>query len=857
MRSFLKSGRQIPNKCAEYAQFAGVESTILLGKFGTSLKGLRSARAEELLEEYGPNELARKKRHSVVFQFLLKFGNPLVVVLLIIAAFSFVLGDHISGVLVTSMAVISVLLSFFQEFRAGKEAEKLSEMVRSTSTVYRDGKSREVTMSRIVPGDIVDLFAGDMIPADLRILSSKDLFINQASLTGESLPVEKFPAPVATEDCSIADLANIAFMGSSVVSGTALGLVIKTGLATQFGEISRRLATMHVDTSFDRGIRRLTWFMIRTMLVLIAIIFAINVLSKGNTIEALLFSLAVAVGLTPEMLPMVVAMNLSKGAIAMSKKNVIVKRLNSMQNFGAMDVLCTDKTGTLTLDKIVLERFCDVVGNQDETVLRYAFINSFFQTGLKGLLDRTILGHQKIVLEDIAKIDEIPFDFSRKFMSVVVLMNDKHRLIAKGAPEEIFKRCSHYKLHEEVYPIEKEKLSFLKEEYDKLSGEGFRVIAVAYRDIETTERSFSRDDERDLILRGYLAFLDPPKPTAKETIDALHKLGIEVKVLTGDNPLVTRKICSEVGLDVKGMMEGDQIEAMGDEDLRRAVRTTNVFARLSPLQKERIIHALHANQHVVGFLGDGINDAPALKAADVGISVNNAVDIAKESADLILLKKSLTVLQEGVIEGRKTFGNIIKYIRMGTSSNFGNMLSMTGASLLLPFIPMLPIQVLLNNFLYDLSQLAIPTDEVDEDSVRKPRKWDIKSIRRFMLVFGPISSFFDFLTFAVLLLAFHLGQVPFHTAWFLESLITQTLVIHVIRTDKIPFTQSRPSTLLLVSSVFLSIVGLAIPFSHLANAFHFAVLPAAAILALSGIVLTYLTTVQMAKTMFVKKYGYG
>ncbi|MBI3618747.1 magnesium-translocating P-type ATPase [Candidatus Peregrinibacteria bacterium] len=600
MRSFLKSGRHVPGTCVEYAQFAGVESAILFEKFGTSLKGLSSERAEELLEQHGPNELACRKKHSVIFQFLLKFGNPLVVVLLIIAAFSFFLGDHISGVLVSSMAVVSVLLSFFQEFRAGKEAEKLSEMVRSTSTVYRDGKSREVMMSRIVPGDIVDLFAGDMIPADLRILSSKDLFINQASLTGESLPVEKFPAPVTTKDCSIADLANIAFMGSSVVSGTALGVVIKTGLSTQFGEISRRLAAMHVETSFDRGIKKLTWFMIRTMLILIVVIFAINVLSKGDRIEALLFSLAVAVGLTPEMLPMVVAMNLSKGAIAMSKKKVIVKRLSSMQNFGAMDVLCTDKTGTLTLDKIVLERFCDVVGNQDETVLRYAYINSFFQTGLKGLLDRTILSHQKIVLEEIAKVDEIPFDFARKFMSVVVLMNDKHRLIAKGAPEEIFKRCSHYKLDEEVHPIEKENLSFLKAEYDKLSSEGFRVIAVAYKDAETRQRSFSRDDERDLILRGYIAFLDPPKPTAKETIDALHKLGIEVKVLTGDNPLVTRKICSEVGLDVKKMIEGDEIEAMEDEELRTAVRSTNVFARLTPLQKERIIHALHANQHPHG-----------------------------------------------------------------------------------------------------------------------------------------------------------------------------------------------------------------------------------------------------------------
>ncbi len=842
---------------SEYLELAKTGTDELLSRFHTSLQGLGQDEAATLLEQYGFNELAKSQRRNVLLQFLSKFINPLVVVLLIIAAFSLALDDLISALLVSSMAVISVCLSFWQEYKAGRQAEALSEMVRATSTVYRDGKPAEVKMRELVPGDIVDLFAGDMIPADLRILQSKDLFINQAALTGESFPVEKFAAPIGEGHQAFADINNVAFMGSSVVSGTALGLVVKTGLSTEFGEISRRLAAITVETSFDKGIKKLTWLMIRTMLVLIAVIFFINVFFKGSVLESLLFSLAVAVGLTPEMLPMVVAMNLSKGAIAMSRKKVIVKKLNSMQNFGAMDVLCTDKTGTLTLDKVVLERYCDVEGRNDESVFRYAYLNSSFQTGLKGLLDRTILEHKAVPIKDIKKVDEIPFDFSRKFMSVVVAMNQKHRLIAKGAPEEIFKRCTHYKMHDQIIHIEKHNLTFLKNEYDKLSSEGFRVIAVAYKDTKMDQKVFSKDDEKGLILRGYIAFLDPPKPSARETLHALHHLGIDVKVLTGDNALVTRKICQEVGLDVKGLVTGDELEKMDAAQLQAAVRHTTVFARLSPLQKEQIVHALHQNHHVVGFLGDGINDAPALKAADVGISVNNAVDIAKESADLILLQKSLQVLQEGVIEGRKTFSNIIKYVKMGTSSNFGNMFSMTGASLFLPFLPMLPIQILLNNFLYDLSQLAIPTDNVDKDSILHPRKWDIASVRRFMVVFGPISSLFDFLTFGTLIFVLHATTPQFQTMWFLESLCTQTLVIHIIRTEKIPFLQSSPSTLLFISSLFLAGIGILIPFTTLAPSFRMVILPSVYFLALAGIVLTYLCTVQLAKRWFIRKYGYA
>jgi Mg2+-importing ATPase len=553
---------------------------------------------------------------------------------------------------------------------------------------------------------------------------------------------------------------------------------------------------------------------------------------------------------------MLVAINLSKGAIAMSKKEVIVKRLNSIQNFGAMDVLCTDKTGTLTMDKIVLEKHCDVIRKEDEDVLRFAYINSFYQTGLKNLLDRAILKHEKLLIGQFKKIDEIPFDFSRKIMSVVVEIDGKHRIISKGAPEEIFKKCTKYELEGEILDTEDLILSDLKEEYDNLSAEGFRVLAIAYKDIENKKEVYSKDDEKDLILKGYAAFLDPPKPTARKAIQALEKLGIEFKVLTGDNELVTKKICSEVGLDVRRLVTGEQVDKLNDKDLQELVKTADVFARLSPLQKERIIHALHENKHIVGYLGDGINDAPALKTSDVGISVNNAVDIAKESADIIMLRKSLMVLEDGVIEGRKTFGNIVKYIKMGSSSNFGNMFSMTGGSMFLPYLPMLPIQILLNNFLYDLSQVAIPTDEVDKEYLRTPRPWNVKYIKKFMIIIGPISSIYDFLTYGVMLFIFHASPELFHTGWFIESLCTQTLVIHVIRTGKIPFLESRPSRFLILTSIFIVATGIVIPFSPLAKPFGFVAPPSLYFVILFFMVITYLLLVQVVKAWFIRKYGY-
>ena len=818
---------------------------VLFEKFQTSQNGLSESEAQKRLAEYGSNEAAKKQKRTLILQFILKFFHPLVVLLIVIAGVTFWTGDAVSGSIIGLMAVMSVVLGFFQEYRAGKEAERLSEMVRATATVYRNGKAKEIPIKQIVPGDIVDLFAGDMIPADIRIIQAKDLFINQAALTGESMPVEKTP------------LSNsVAFMGSSVVSGTAIGVVLKTGLATEFGEISKRLSSINQPTSFDRGINQFVWLMIRAMVLLVLVICAINYFTKGNLMEALLFSLAVAIGLTPEMLPMLVTINLSKGAIAMSKKDVIVKRLNSIQNFGAMDVLCTDKTGTLTLDKIVLEKYCDVVKKEDQGTLKLAYINSFYQTGLKNILDKAVLKYEKLVVNQYKKVDEVPFDFSRRIMSVVVEMDGKHKIISKGAPEEILKRCTKYELDGEIEDLDQIVMTDLKEEYDSLSADGFRVLAVAYKDTDVNKEVYSKDDERDLVLKGYIAFLDPPKPTAKKTIEVLRKLGIELKVLTGDNDLVTKKICSEVGLDIKGLLTGDQLEKITDDQLKELVKTTTVFARLSPLQKERVIHALHRNNHTVGYLGDGINDAPALKAADVGISVNNAVDIAKESADLILLQKNLMVLRDGVIEGRKVFGNIFKYIKMGASSNFGNMFSMTGASFFLPFLPMYPIQIILNNFLYDASQIAIPSDEVDEEYLLKSRGWNVEYIKKFMMYFGPLSSVFDYLTFGVLLFVFHARQDLFATGWFLESMCTQTLVIHIIRTGKIPFIESFPSPFLIFTSIYIVSIALVLPYTPLGAYFKFVMPPASYFLFLIAIVGLYLWSVQALKVWFIKKYGY-
>jgi Mg2+-importing ATPase len=765
----------------------------------------------------------------------------------------------------TAMVLLGVILRFVQEAKADSAAARLKAMIRVTASVVRDGSVRELPIADLVPGDIVRLAAGDMVPADVRVLACKDLFVDQASLTGESLPVEKTDLALAESSLPPLERANLCFLGTSVESGTATVVVIASGAETYLGGIASTLSGQSVETSFDQGVSRFTWLMIRFILVMVPLVFVINGLTKGDWTEAFFFAVAVAVGMTPEMLPMIVTVCLSKGALAMSRKKVIVKRLNAIQNFGAMDVLCTDKTGTLTMDHVLLERHCDVVRQEDDGVLALAYLNSHFQTGLRNLLDRAILEHREVheglAIEQYQKTDEIPFDFGRKLMSVVVRTPEGgYRLIAKGAPEEIFRRCTWFELDGEIHPVEPILLAELRSEYAKLSSDGFRVLAVAYRDLSEPQ-AHGKDDERDLVLRGYVAFLDPPKETAAPAIRALQAHGIAVKVLTGDHDLVSRKICDEVGLSTEHVLLGADIEAMSDEALEGAAEGATLFARLSPAHKRRIIEALRRRGHVVGFMGDGINDAPALRAADVGISVDTAADIAKESAPVILLEKSLLVLEEGVLEGRKIFANILKYIRMGASSNFGNMFSVLGASIFVPFLPMAPLQVLTNNLLYDFSQVPIPTDNVDPEQIARPRPWSMRDISRFILFIGPCSSIFDYTTYLIMLYVFDCwdpsNAALFQTGWFVESLLTQTLIIHIIRTNRIPFLESRASWPLLLTTGVIMAVGVSLPFSPIAPWLGFAPLPPTYWPLLLATLLCYVLLTQAVKTWLLRRAVIG
>ena len=836
------------------------DAVAVLGELSTSLQGLNQAEAEIRLATHGPNEVAQETQHGWPWRLLRTTCNPLVVLLTALAIVSAATGDLRAATVVALMVVLGIVLRFVQESRADSAAAKLKAMITVTATVIRDNQPKELPLRELVPGDMVKLAAGDMIPADLRLVTSKDLFLIQASLTGESLPAEKSDHRQSANGRSPLELPNLCFLGTSVESGTAMAVVIATGSQTYFGNMAKSIVGQQVQTSFDRGVNRFTWLMIKFMAVMVPLVFLINGFTKHDWKEAFFFALAVAVGLTPEMLPMIVSVSLSKGALAMSRKKVIVKRLNSIQNFGAMDVLCTDKTGTLTMDKVILEKHCDVVKQEDHEVWESAFLISHFQTGLKNVLDRAILAHLEehdhISSEGYEKLDEIPFDFQRRLMSVVVrtLNNNTQRIVTKGAPEEVYRRCNRFVLNGEVLPMEQIIIEDLKEEYEDLSRDGFRVLAVAFKDVDR-KAAYSKDDESDLILQGYVAFLDPPKETASVAIRALRKHGVAVKVLTGDNDLVSRKVCHEVGLDTGRVLLGKDVEAMSDAELAAAAETTNLFARLSPTDKRRIVNALQSKNHVVGFMGDGINDAPALRTADVGISVDTAVDIAKESADLILLEKNLMVLEEGVLEGRKVFANILKYIRMGASSNFGNMFSVLGASAFLPFVPMAPIQVLTNNLLYDFSQVPIPADDVDEEQVAHPRPWNLDEIKRFILFIGPVSSIFDYTTYFVMLYVFHCwgNEKLFQTGWFVESLMTQTLIIHIIRTNKIPFIQSRASWPLIVTSVLIMAFGAWLPFSPLAPSLGFVALPKLYWPLLGLTLLCYVVLTQVVKAWLLRR----
>ena len=833
----------------------------VLARMGSRLTGLTEQEAEQRLAEHGPNVVVRDEGPGRLKLFGRALLNPLVVLLALLATVSLLTGDTRAAVVMAAMVVLGVSLRFVQEAKADTAAKKLRAMIKVTATVVRDGNPRELPLADVVPGDVVTLSAGDMFPADVRLLAAKDLFVIQASLTGESLPVEKFDAPEPAARASALELRNLGFLGTSVESGTGTGVVVSTGERTYMGALARAVVAQHVETAFDKGVARFTWLMIRFILVMVPVVFVINGLTKGDWREAFFFALAVAVGMTPEMLPMIVSVCLTKGALLMSRKKVIVKRLDSIQNLGAMDVLCTDKTGTLTAGRVVLEKHCDVELEEDDEVLALAYLNSHFQTGLRNLLDRAVLEHSEILgqlrISGHRKVDEIPFDFTRRLMSVVVEMpNGMHRLICKGAPEEVFRRCTSFEYKGEQLPLEGLLLDDLRIEHDMLAADGFRVLGIAYRDFDP-KAAYSKADESDLVLRGYAAFFDPPKDSARPALDALRTHGVAVKVLTGDSDAVSRKICSDVGIPISRVVLGHEVEGMSDAELEAAAEEATLFARLAPAHKQRIVKALQRRGHVVGFLGDGINDSPALRAADVGISVDSAVDIAKESADLILLEMSLLVLGEGIVEGRKVFANILKYIRMGASSSFGNMFSVVGASAFLPFVPMAPLQILTNNLLYDFSQVPIPTDNVDAEQVALPRPWSMEKIAKFILFIGPCSSLFDYTTYALMFFVFQANSPSraslFQTGWFVESLLTQTLIIHVIRTNRIPFIQSRASLQLTITSVIVVAVGVWLPFSPFAPALGFAGLPPLYWPLVLATLLLYVVLTQSVKVLLLRK----
>ena len=850
---------------------AWTDDAALLASLEATHAGLDEEQIEARLDRDGTNEAAHEKPPHWALQLARTFWNPFIVVLVVLAGVQLVTSDDLTGpIIIAVMVLVSVVLSFTQEFRSSRAAEKLKAMVRNTATVTRrasDGHSEriEVPVVELVAGDIVHLSAGDMVPADLRLLGAKDLFISQAILTGESLPVEKTApehAPSRDARAQPLDLPTVCYMGTNVVSGSAIAVVVATGPRTYLGSLAHTLTGQRSETSFDRGVKSVSWLLIWTMAVMVPIVFLIQGFGKGSWLEAFLFAISVAVGLTPEMLPLIVTANLAKGALAMSKRKVVVKQLNAIQNFGAMDVLCTDKTGTLTLDRIVLEQHLDLDGEESDDALEFGYLNSHFQTGLKNLMDKAVLAHRDLE-QSIAKwkvVDEIPFDFQRRRMSVVLTEGQgEDLLVCKGAVEEMLSICSFAREGDREIPLTDHRREGIRAMTHELNEDGLRVLIVAVRRLRSPGRAYGVADEAGLTAIGCLAFLDPPKDTAHTAIAALHGHGVAVKVITGDNEAVTRKICREVGLDVTHSVLGRDIEELDDAALDEMVARTTVFAKMSPLEKSRVVESLQRCGHTVGFLGDGINDAAALRRADVGISVDTATDIAKESADIILLEKNLMVLEEGVLEGRITFGNIIKYIKMTASSNFGNVFSMLIASIFLPFLPMLPLQILVLNLLYDISQLSIPFDRMDEEYVRRPRKWNASDIRRFMVWIGPTSSIFDITTFALLWYWFGANstahQTFFQSGWFVESLLTQTLVVHMIRTRKIPFLQSAASAPVLGLTTAIIAIGIAIPYTTLGHHLGMVELPLGYFGWLAATVIAYCALTQGVKTLYMRRFG--
>ena len=903
------------------AAAAACSAQELLERLGASTDGLDAASVERSREQYGINRVTRRKKKSLMKRLAEAFVNPFTIVLLCLAVVSAVtdmilpawglLGsrpedfDPVTVVIIVTMVVLSGTLRFVQESRSGDAAEKLLEMITTTCTVLRKETGRtEIPLDEAVVGDIVCLSAGDMLPADVRILEAKDLFVNQASLTGESEPVEKLPEERGTDASAadtpesrpagaISEYRSIAFMGSNVISGTAAAVIIAVGDHTLFGSMASSMAEEPAETSFSKGVNAVSWVLIRFMLVMVPIVFVINGVTKGNWLSAFLFAISIAVGLTPEMLPMIVTTCLAKGAVSMSRKQTIVRNLNSIQNFGAMDVLCTDKTGTLTQDKVVLEYHLNIDGKEDIRVLRHAYLNSYFQTGYKSLMDVAIISRteeeeaQNPALVDLSenyrKVDEIPFDFTRRRLTTVVENREgKTQMVTKGAVEEMLSICSYAEYDGAVKPLTEERRAEVRRRVDALNEKGFRVLAIAQKSNPSAAGVFSAADECGMVLMGYLAFLDPPKESTADAIRALKEHGVATKILTGDNEKVTRTICRQVGLEVSSMLLGPELDAMSDAELERTAETTTVFARLTPDQKARVVAALRASGHVVGFMGDGINDVAAMKSADIGISVDTAVDAAKESADIVLLEKDLRVLEEGIVEGRKTYANMLKYIKMTASSNFGNMFSVLAASALLPFLPMESLQLILLNMVYDLSCTAIPWDNVDEELIAKPRKWDASSVGRFMLWLGPSSSLFDFATYLFMYFVFcphyishgvtfhnlaavysgaELTQLQqsyaamFQAGWFVESMWSQTLVIHMIRTQKLPFLQSHASAALTRLTCIGILVVTCIPFTRIGELLGFEELPAGYFLFLLPCILLYMVVATCLKRAYIRRYG--
>lgn len=847
--------------------------------FQTTKYGLTDDEVKVRQQLYGKNEVIHEQKKRPIIVFCKAFINPFIGVLTALVVISLVIDVWMAEpgeqewtgiIIISSMVICSAVLRFWQEWKAGEATSALMKMVKNSCSVKRIGipDEEEIDITELVPGDIVYLAAGDMIPADIRIIASKDLFISQSSLTGESEPVEKYPEAKANRyrKGSVVELDNICYMGSTVISGSAKGIVFQTGINTYLGTIAKSIAGVRAQTAFDKGVSKVSFLLIRFMLIMVPFVFLINGVTKGDWFSAFIFAVSVAVGLTPEMLPMIISANLSKGAVAMSKKKTIVKNLNAIQNFGAMNILCTDKTGTLTCDNIVLEKYINADGSSDEKkrILRHAYFNSYFQTGLKNLMDKAILSHVKeLQMEHLKdsykKVDEIPFDFTRRRMSVVIEDNQqKRQIITKGAMEEILAICSYAEFDGTVHRMTDEirqKAITISEQMNK---EGMRVLAVAQKSFIEKEHDFVVGDETEMVLIGYLAFLDPPKASAANAIRQLHEHGVEVKVLSGDNEAIVKTIGRQVGINTSHSLTGPDIEKMTDDELKEHLPDTTLFSKLTPLQKTRIILLLQEQDNTVGFLGDGINDAAALRQSDVGISVDTAVDIAKESADIILLEKDLLVLEDGVLEGRKTFGNITKYIKMTASSNFGNMFSVLAASAFLPFLPMLPIHLLIQNLLYDISQTTIPFDRMDPEYLRKPRKWDASDLSRFMICIGPISSIFDIITYLVMWYALGCNspehQTLFQSGWFIEGLLSQTLIVHMIRTRKIPFIQSRATWPVMGLTCFIMAVGIVIPFTRFGASIGLMPLPLSYFPWLIGILLSYCALTQVVKVWYIKRF---